>query len=365
MSDPRPTVGIIGLGYGRAHVPGFQARGCDVVAVSQRDEAAARKVAAQYGVPEVYARWEDLIERARPQIVVIATPVHLHAPIADRAFAAGAHVLCEKPLAMHAGEARAMIDAAARAKRVGMTAFNWRFTPAMQEFHRLVGEGALGRVFHVRASWYGARWADESATPTWRMDRAQAGFGALGDMGVHLVDLVRWNFGEWSRVTAVSGVAYPARSAPGVARPADAEDYCSVLGELAGGAQVTLMVSRVAHGKNEHTLEAYGSAGALTYRFAREGAAWTPGELWLARGGKSPERVTARGPLPAVEGDMLEQIGRGTIAPLVDTLLAGMREGRTPSPSFEDGLRAQVVLDAAVAAASRWAELPATSGARS
>ena len=364
MSASRPTVGIIGLGYGRAHVPGFQARGCEVVAVSQRDEVAARKVAAQYGVPQVYARWEELIERARPQIVVVATPVHLHAPITERAFAAGAHVLCEKPLAMSAGEARVMIDGAARAKRVGMTAFNWRFTPAMQEFHRLVGEGVLGRVFHVRAWWYGARWADEAAAPTWRMDRAQAGFGALGDMGVHLVDLVRWSFGEWARVTAVSGVAYPQRSAPGLARPADAEDHCTVLGELASGPQVTLMVSRVAHGKNEHVVEAFGSAGALTYRYVREGAAWTNGEVWLARGGKAPERVTPRGPQPAVEGDMLEQIGRGTIAPLVDVLLDGIRTGQSPSPSFEDGLRAQVVLDAAVAAASRWAELPATTPAR-
>ena len=92
-----PTVVIIGLGFGRAHVPGFQAAGARVIAVCQRDEAAARKVAAAYGVPRAYARWEDMLAAEHPDIVVIATPPHLHRAIARAASAGGAHVLCEKP----------------------------------------------------------------------------------------------------------------------------------------------------------------------------------------------------------------------------------------------------------------------------
>src|SRR2546429_402044 len=234
MTQHALTIGVVGLGFGRAHIPAFQANGCRVVAVCQRDVVGAKAVADRYGVPHVFERWEEMIEQAKPEIVVIATPPHLHRAIAVRALASGAHVLCEKPLAMTRAEAEAMMDAARRAGRVGMTCFNWRFAAAMQELHSRVTEGALGRVFHLALRWFGSRWADEKAAATWRMDRAQAGHGAMGDMGVHLVDLVRWTFGEFRRVSAHTGIAYPSRSAPGVSRPPDAEDYCTVLG--GGGA---------------------------------------------------------------------------------------------------------------------------------
>jgi predicted dehydrogenase len=361
-----PSVGVIGLGFGRAHIPAFQANGCEVVAVCQRDEAAAHTIADAHGVPQVFARWEDLLERARPEIVVIATPPHLHLAIAEAAFARGAHVLCEKPVAMTVAEGRRMVQAAARAGRIAMTGFNWRFTAAMQTFHDLVAEGAIGRPFHIAGRWLGARWAAESAAATWRMDRAQAGHGALGDMGVHVVDMIRWCFGEFARVTATMGVAYPSRSAPGVARPADAEDWCTLLGVLASGAQVSFTASRVAHGVNEHTLEAYGTTGAVQYRLGREAAAWWAGEVRLSRGGAF-EPVTPRAAAPAVAGaEAFEQIGRGTIAPLVARFLEGIRSGRTPSPSLLEGVRAQQVLDAAADAAvagGRWIDITPEAGA--
>lgn len=156
----------------------------------------ARAVAETYSIPRTFERWEEMLEQARPEIVVIATPPHLHHPIAPQALAAGAHVLCEKPLAMHRLEARAMREAAVRAKRVAMTCFNWRFPAAMQRLHAMVHEGSLGRLF-VSGRYFAARWADEATPPMWRMDRTQAGHGAMGDLGVHLVDLVQWNFGEF------------------------------------------------------------------------------------------------------------------------------------------------------------------------
>jgi len=348
----KPTVGVIGLGYGRAHVPAFQAHGCPVVAVSQRDEAGARKVAEAYGVPHVFTRWEELLEKARPQVVVIATPPHLHLPIARAAFAAGAHVLCEKPLALSRAESEAMLDAARRAGRVAMTAFNWRFPAAMQRLHALLREGAVGRPLHVTARWLNPRWADESAPPTWRMDLSQAGHGAMGDAGVHLVDMVRWSLGDVRRVCAQTGIAYAARTVPGGVRPADAEDFCTVLGELASGAQLTLSVSRVAHGVNEHALEVFGTGGALAYRLGRDTARWWEGELRAARPGGMLTPVEV--PAGATQtGDQLDVIGRATIAPLVTRLLAAIDRGEAPAPSFEDGLHAQAVLDAALESARR------------
>ena len=348
----KPTVGVIGLGYGRAHIPAFQAHGCPVVAVSQRDEAAARKVAAAYGVPEIFTRWEALLEQARPEVVVIATPPHLHLPIAQAALAAGAHVLCEKPLARSRAEGEAMVEAARRAGRVAMTAFNWRFPAGMQRLHALLAEGAVGRPLHVAARWLNPRWADEGVAPTWRMDLSQAGHGAMGDAGVHLVDMLRWNLGEIRRVCAQTGIAYPARTVPGGGRAADAEDVCTVLGELASGAQLTLSVSRAAHGVNEHALEVFGTGGALAYRLDRETARWYEGELRAAR----PGSLLAPVEIPPTEtrtGDQLDVIGRATIAPLVARLLEAIDRRGVASPSLEDGLRAQVVLDAVLESARR------------
>ena len=184
MARKKHTVGIVGLGFGRAHIPAFQVSGCEVVALCQRNQETARAMAQRYNVPAVFERWEDMLDQAKPDIVVIASPPHLHRDIALRALEQGAHVLCEKPLAMTAAEGREMVQAAVRAQRVAMTGFNWRFIPAMQRFHSLVEEGAVGRPFHIGGRWLGARWADESAPITWRMDRSQAGHGAMGDMGV-------------------------------------------------------------------------------------------------------------------------------------------------------------------------------------
>jgi predicted dehydrogenase len=355
------TVGIVGLGFGRAHIPAFQADGCRVVAVCQRDEASARTIADRYGVDHVFTRWEEMLKRARPEIVVIATPPRLHLVIALRALGGGAHVLCEKPLALTGEEARAMAGAAARAGRVAMTGFNWRFPAAMRRFNAMVREGALGRVFHVHARFLGSRFADETAAPTWRMDRAEAGHGAMGDMGVHLIDLVRWNFGDFVRLAATAGVAYPSRSVPGTARPADAEDFCTVVGELATGASVTLCVSRAAHGMNEHTLEACGTRGTLSYRLARKGPRWFDGQLrgTTAAGGLEILPVSSGIAAPDDGSDPLEVIGRTTIAPLVGRMLEGIERGITPAPSFVDGLGAQVVLDAVLESLAQqaWADV--------
>ena len=342
------TVGVIGLGFGRAHIPAFQSHGCEVVAVCQRDQKVARVIADRYGVPRVFEHWADMLRDARPDIVVIASPPVLHRAIALEALAGGAHVLCEKPLAMNVAECRDMVAAAERAGRVAMTGFNWRFPAAMQRFHAMVEAGALGRLFQAHLRSFAPRWVDETAVPTWRMDRAQAGHGAMGDMGVHMVDLVRWNFGEFKQLAAQAGIAYPSRTMPGSDRAADAEDYCSVMAELASGAQVTLSVNRAARGITLQSVEAFGSEGALEYRLDRDKPRWWKGELRHAgkAGILTPVKVAAGLPRTATKGDPMEVTGKTTIGPLVKRFLAAIRKKETVSPSFEDGLRAQAVLDA-------------------
>jgi predicted dehydrogenase len=194
----------------------------------------------------------------------------------------------------------------------------------------------------------GGRWADEEAPITWRMDRAQAGHGAMGDMGVHVIDLIRWSFGEFKQLTAQGGIAYPGRTVPGTSKIVDSEDFCTVTAELASGAHLNMFTSRAARGTAEQTLEVYGAAGALQYRLDREKPRWWRGELRAAAKGSgfASVKVSAGLPRSAGEGDALEVTGKTTIAPLVKRFLAAARKGESPSPSFEDGMRAQAVLDA-------------------
>ena len=358
VSAQEPTVGVIGLRYGGAHIPAFQANGCRVVAVCQRDQAGAKAVADRYGVPRVFESWERMIDEARPEIVVIATPPVLHHAIALRAFAAGAHVLCEKPLAMSRAEAQAMVDAAARAGRIGMTAFNWRFSAAMLQFHATVGENVVGRVFNLAARWFGSRLADEKAAPSWRQDRAQAGHGD-GDMGVHVIDLIRWNFGELRVSSSIPGRVSRAPG-PGRNRPADADDHCSGWA-CSLRAHVASRQSRRA--RDERPVTGGVAGGALRYRLTREGPRWFEGELQASRGGADFQVVAPRWTPPAAagDGDQSDVMGKALIAPLVERMLHGIRTGQTPSPSLVDGLRAQSVLDATVESARRgaWVDVEA------
>jgi predicted dehydrogenase len=362
MARREHTVGVIGLGFGRSHIPAFQANGCRVVAVCQRNREKAQSIADKYGVEGVYERWEELLEKARPEIVVIATPPHTHKPIALAAFAQGAHVLCEKPIALTAADAKEILDAATRAGRTAMTGFNWRFPAAFLRFHEMVQDGFLGRLLHAQVRYMFGRFADENAPVTWRMDREQAGMGTMGDAGVHAVDFVRWNFGEIARVAAQTSIAYPSRTVAGGARPVDAEDVCQFIAELASGGQVSFAVSRVARGANEQTMEAYGTAGALRYGLPRDVPRWWRGQLHATTGpsgGFQPVAVKAVVPRTAGEGELPDVIGKTLIAPLVKRFLAGIRAGESPSPSLEDGWRAQLVLDAISrsAATRTWQEV--------
>ena len=342
------TVGVIGLGFGRSHLAAFQANGCRVVAVCQRNRAQAEAVAQAYLVPDVYEHWEDLLEKSKPEIVVIATPPHLHKAIALAAFGQGAHVLCEKPVALTAADARDMVDAASRAQRTAMTNFNWRSPAAFQRFHAMVEEGFLGRLLHVQVRYMFGRFADPQATSTWRMDRRQAGLGTMGDAGVHAIDFVRWNFGDIVRVAAQSSV-YPSRTMADGTTPADAEDVCQFVAELASGAQVSFAISRIARGANEQTMEAYGTDGALRYALLRDQPRWWRGQLHATTGAGgtfAPVPVRTGLPRTAGEGELPDVIGRTTIAPLVKRFLAGIRDKTSPSPSLDEGWGAQLVLDA-------------------
>ena len=143
------------------------------------------------GWAAVETDWRRLVDRDDVQIVDICTPGDSHAEIAIAALAAGKHVLCEKPLANTVAEAEAMAAAAQEAAARGvrsMVAFNYRRVPAVALARRLVEEGRLGEIRHVRAQYLQDWIVDPEFPLVWRLQRDKAGSGALGDIGAHIID---------------------------------------------------------------------------------------------------------------------------------------------------------------------------------
>src|ERR1051325_1391934 len=144
---PRIRVAILGTSFGRlVQAPGFLRHpGFELVAIAGRDAARTARIAAELGVPKGYGDWRELLERERPELVSIVTPVDLHHDMMLAAIAAGAHVLCEKPTALHRWQAIAMRDAALAAGKVAGINHEFRFFPARAHAVALVREGAIGR----------------------------------------------------------------------------------------------------------------------------------------------------------------------------------------------------------------------------
>lgn len=186
-------VGVIGAGAiaRREHLPQLVAAGATITAIAARTTESAAAAAAEHG-GAVVADWRDLVTRDDVDAVVICTPNAQHAPQALAAIAAGKHVLVEKPFTITVAEADAVLAAAADKGVVAMTAHNGRFNPIVQALQRAVQAGQVGDVTAVRGVFCHPGPLDWSAAASWFLELEESGGGALLDLGVHLVDSLRF-----------------------------------------------------------------------------------------------------------------------------------------------------------------------------
>ena len=289
-TGPELGIGMVGYAFmGAAHSQAWRNahRFFDLplrprmVVLGGRSEDAVRVAAERLGWADVETDWRRLVARDDVDLVDIATPGDTHAPIAVAALAAGKHVLCEKPLANTVADAEAMVAAAAaHPDLVAMVGFSYRRMPAIQLARRLVAEGRIGTVRHVRAQYLQDWLADPQAPWVWRVDRERAGSGALGDIGAHVVDLAQFITGEVvSGVSALLETFVHERPVPtelhglgGSAvvgapmRPVTVDDAAAFLGRLSGGGLAVFEATRLAWGRrNQIRLEVNGSDGSLAF----------------------------------------------------------------------------------------------------
>jgi predicted dehydrogenase len=282
--SPSRPLGVAVVGYsfmGKAHSHAWRNVGAfyDTPPVRQqvlvgRDEQAVKEVATSYGWAEAATDWHAVIERDDIDIGDICTPGNSHAEIAIAALEAGKHVLVEKPLANSVDEGAAMVAAAATAAKHGVCSsvgFNYRRVPALALARELIAGGRIGAVRQVRAAYLQDWLADDAAPMTWRLRKESAGSGALGDLGSHVVDQVRYLLGE--RVTSASGhlrTFVRERTGDDGLEPVTVDDAAWATLTTASGTVASLEVSRMATGrKNGLTIEVYGSRGSLYFDLER------------------------------------------------------------------------------------------------
>jgi predicted dehydrogenase len=243
-----------------------------LIAIAGRNEDAVREAATRYGYEGYYTDWRKLVLDPRVQLFDNGGPNDLHAEASIAAAEAGKHILCEKPLGRTAAESKRMLEAVTKAKVKHMVAFNYRFIPAIRQAYELIQSGALGEIYHFRATYLQEWIMDPNFAQVWRLDKSLAGSGALGDLGAHIIDLARHLVGEPKSVMAMTKTFIPERpSADGKSRvKVDVDDAFISLVEFANGAIGTLEASRFCAGrKNHQEIEINGSKGSIHFNLER------------------------------------------------------------------------------------------------
>lgn len=325
----RLRVAVVGLRMGAAMLDALAAHPrAEVVALCDPAEERVRPLAERHGIDRLYGDYGEMLAAEDLDGVCISTPNRLHTPMVRAALERRLHVMCEKPLTLDTGEARQLV---AEARAIGVTNatnFSNRPNPAVNYMKAQIDAGVLGRIYEVHLAYLQDWLSDPAAPHTWRNSLAESGSGALGDIGSHVLDLGRLFAGEVASVSAHLGVVTPERlDAEGVARTVDADDLAYLQLRFAGGAHGALA-----------SLVLEIDTGVSRVLRADEPTAW--------RGDGFREVFATDTRQPSWGGNVLEW---------VDAAL----ERREMSPSFEDGLRCQEILDAAIRshAERRWIDL--------
>jgi predicted dehydrogenase len=282
----------------------------------------------------------------------------MHAEIAVAALEAGKHVLVEKPLANTLAEAELMTAAAAKARAKGiqsMIGFNYRRVPALALARELISEGRVGTVRHVRAAYLQDWLADDQAPMTWRLRKETAGSGALGDIASHAVDQILYLLED--QVTEVSGRLHTfVGRRPGTSSPAGGleevtvDDAAWATLSLASGAIASVEASRVATGrKNSLKIEIYGDKGAIHFDLENLNELGFLDATAPVRE-QGFRRILVNEPDHPYLGAWWPQghiLGwEHTFTHQIRDFLLAIQDGTRPSPSFEEGLNVQYILNA-------------------
>jgi predicted dehydrogenase len=331
-------VGVIGTSWwsDMTFLPYFKRQPrAALVAVCGRNRERAEEMAQKYQIPQVFTDYRAMIEKGGLDAVVVAAPDDQHYPMVMDALDAGLHVLCEKPLAMNAQQAREMVDKAEASGVRHMVFFTATWMPHFRYFERLARDGFVGKLYHCNIRYVGGY--ARGGQYQWRFDANRAN-GVLGDLGSHMIQLARSIAGEI--VTVSASLAVRAGSFENAAN-----DYALLNVEFASGARGSIEVSAVGYVGSRAMVqgtEVYGMDGTLetTMELATGG---------YVRGARRDEEPIRDLPVPDEyweDGERPDHIG-AAVSRATRVFAEAILDGKPLSPNFYDGLKVQEVIDAA------------------
>jgi predicted dehydrogenase len=340
---------VVGTGFGcRVHVPALRAAGFDVVALVGRDAERTARRAERAGVPRSATSLDEAVALPGVEAVTIATPPATHAALAIAAARAGKHVLCEKPFALDAVEAAAMLDASRQAGVGHLVGHEFRWAPERAVVGRAIAAGRIGEPRLVSlVSLVGLVADPETRLPGWWFDAAQGG-GWLGASGSHVVDQVRSWLGDFESVSAALSVV------SGRDHERVADDTFTIRFRLRSGVE----------GVAQQTAAGWGPMRGLTAVAGTDGTVWIDGDrAWVAdRDGtrllEVPDDLApVNGPTPENDDPRhrFTHLELGPYTRLCEAFRAAVGGVPYPDavavPTFADGLAEMQVLDAVKASA--------------
>ncbi|MDA4130733.1 MAG: Gfo/Idh/MocA family oxidoreductase, partial [Thaumarchaeota archaeon] len=273
-------VGILGYSIGKAHAygwtdlsrfyfpPKLKPR---LVALGGRNKENVSLEAGRFGIARTYPSWEELVKDKEVEIFDNCAPPALHPEPTIAAAELGKHVICEKPLAKNAPDAKRMLEAAERAKAKHMTGFNYRFLPAVTFAKDLITKGAIGKIHYFKGAYlnFDGGFDDPNFPIRWLHKGQIAGYGALADLGTHAIDLARFLVGE---VAAVSGASEtfikerPVAEGSSEKEPVDVDDTTIACMKFRNGALGVFESSWLTSGRIDYLrFEVYGTMGTIRF----------------------------------------------------------------------------------------------------
>ena len=360
IGSDRLRAGVIGLGWaGQQHMAGYaEAADVDLVALAGMETGALRQLGDAYGVPEEhrYPDWRKLVHHGGVDLLSIAAPTMLHAPIAVAALDAGMHVLSEKPMAENADTARLMVDAAERNDRVLDVSFNHRRRGHVQVLKKIIDAGLLGKIYYAKVGWL--RREGIPGLGSWFTRRATSGGGPLMDLGVHMLDIALYLLDEPS-VRAVTAATYaefgprgkgsspsPFMRKTGIEPGAfDVEDLSTAFLRLQGGGTLLLESSWAQWiPKDRCYVTMYGSDGGASIEWGAPDDPQRTLDIWTEKEG-----------VPATLHPAVPPDGQHTES--IMDFIAEVRSGDYTNHRGKQALARAVVIDACYASAEKGTEV--------
>ena len=355
MTSNTVSVGIVGASWwaDAMHLPALASHpAARTVAICGRNRDNAKQMANTWAIPQVYTDYNEMIDRADLDAIVISTPNSTHYSIAMKALAKGLHVLCEKPIALTYAQAREMAERAEALDLKTLVPFTYSFMPTARYLKELIDGGYLGRPYHLNMRYYTgfARAGDY----LWRFDRKIAGSGVVGDLGSHFLYLAEWLFGEINAITCRLGHSVLRPPVDPDGKPYDVlDDSCMLTLEFSSGALGMIHCSALCYEDSPfgqtHHMEFHGSAGTL-YNFID----WD--KIQQVKGARVGEGMIRELPIPDhIWGKARRDTVHNTYRDMFraeDFMIRGFINGiindSDLTPNFHHGARIQRLLSAAL-----------------